>query len=98
MLSWSGVMCPGLVWGWRGVLARAHALIAARPCERGAGSRGCGALAQQCRVVKRGRRVSTGMGHVRVTGWLVFGERGGAPVDQGIGTSPSILNRSSVES
>jgi hypothetical protein len=44
-----------------------------------------GRRAQQCRVVKRGRRVSTGMGHVRVTGWLVFGERGGAPVDQGIG-------------
>src|SRR5262249_38415501 len=31
-------------------------------------------------------------------GWLVSGERSGAPVDQGIATSPSILNRSSVES
>src|SRR6266566_2926466 len=55
-------------------------------------------LREQCRVVKPGGWLSTGTGHLFVTDWLVCLERGGAPVDQGIATSPSILNRSSVES
>ena len=49
-----------------------------------------GGMRRQCRVVKPGRRASTGNGLVWVTAGLVSREHGGAPVDQGIARSPWI--------
>ena len=73
----------------------------APPPPRASGQAGPGPGAarprSQCHVVSPACWLSICIDHGRATGCALPGECGGAPVDQGIATSPLIVDRSSVE-